>query len=465
MQRLIAKYGLAAHLALLAVAPLVLYPFFTGGLIATVLLWLSLLTALWMFLEPSMRSGESLSDSRWRVARGVSRDPLFWVLLTLAAFSGFRALNTGIALSYDAEAAAWYVSDQPFPLLPGAVDGFAFLPFAVSVAFLVLVSACRHSLGRSARHLFVLMSSTIAGLAAVIDLIVLRIGVWSGALAPLLPGEGLGCSFIGFAFGLYLIGGMVSLVAVFEQNWRSALGFVALAIGGTSAGMVAFTPFHLSGVLVIAALLMLIYALVFSKKAVSLSALFMIVSVSLAALVVGGLFVTVVSPGNPLAERLSTLPEFSFFSEKFLEIRRSLSAIAFKSWVSHLWLGTGLASFPLDFRIHAQMADWELLPRGTQAVANCWWQLLAERGVIGFMLFVLPFGFLLFSYVRRLIGCVMGFGLPHPICVIAPEVFVLFVSAGFVDCSPLRAEVLLATGSLMAISAVSFPKARRRRDV
>ena len=55
--------------------------------------------------------------------------------------------------------------------------------------------------------------------------------------------------------------------------------------------------------------------------------------------------------------------------------------------------------------------------------------------------------------------------MPHPVCVIAPVVFVLFVLAGFVDCSPLRAEVLLATGALMAISAMSFPKARRRKDV
>ena len=464
MKRLIAKYGLAAHLALLAVAPLVLYPFCDEGTIAKVLLWLSLLTLLWTILEPSMRRGERLSDSRQRVARGMMSDSLFWILLVLVAFSGFRALNTGIALSYDAETAVWSVSEQSFPLLPGAVGGSGFLPFAAAVALLVLLQACRHSLGRSARHFFVLGSSALVGLSAVIDLALLHFGSVSGMAALLPSKDGLGCSFIGFAFGLYLIGGMVALVAVFEQGWNKALGFVVLAIGGTAVGVVAFAPFHLSAALVIAAFLMLVYVLVFSGKTLPSFDCFRMVLVALVSLVLGGLFVTVVLPENAFAERLSRLPEFSFFPERFLKVRELLSGIAFKSWISHLWLGTGLASFPLDFRMYAQAADWEILPRGTVALANCWWLLLSERGVIGIMLFVLPFGALLFTYACRLIGGIANFELPHPACLIAPMALTLFVAAGFFDCSPARAEVLLATGSLMAVSAASFPRVRRRKD-
>ena len=464
VQRLIAKYGLAAHLALLAVAPLVLFPFCAEGTMATVLLWLSLLAALWTVLEPSMRRGEGLSDSRRRVAREMVSDPLFWVLLVLVVFSGFRALNTGIALSYDAETSAWYVSEQHFPLLPGAVGGSGFLPFAVATAFLVLLQACRHSLGRSARHFFVLGSSILAGLAAVIDLVLLRLGCFGDTVALLPSEDGLGCSFAGFAFGLYLIGGMVALVAVFEQGWNKTLGLVPLAIGGTAAGVIAFTPFHLSAVLIVAAFPVLIYALVFSGKALPSFDFFRIVLIVLTSLGIGGLFVTVVLPGNAFAARLSLLPEFSFFPEGFLKIRAALSAIAFKSWISHLWLGTGVASFPLDFRIHAQVADCELLPRGATAVASCWWLLLAERGVIGLALFVLPFGSLLFTYVRRLIEGMTSLELPHPACIVAPVALTLFVAAGFFDCSPVRAEVLLAMGSLVAISAVSFPRARRRKN-
>ena len=464
MQKLIAKYGLAAHLALLAVAPLVLYPFCGEGTVAKVLLWLSLLAALWMVLEPSVRSGETLSDSRRRVAGEMMSDPLFWALLVLVVFSGVRALNTGIALCYDAEASNWYVSDQSFPLLPGAVDGSGLLPFAVTVALLVLLQACRHSLGRSARYLFLLTASAFAGLAAVIDLVALGTGRFGGAGALLPPEDGLGCSCAGFAFGLYLIGGLVALVAVFERSWNRAVGLVVLAVGGTAAGMVAFAPFHLSAPLIVAGLLVLAYVLAFSGKTFPSVSLFKLVLLGLTSLVLGGLSVAVVFPGNAVAGQLSQLPEFSFFPEKFLKIREMLSAIAFKSWISHLWLGTGVSSFPLDFRMHAQAADWEAFPRGTVALANCWWLLLVERGVVGLVSFALPFGFLMFTYVRRLIGGIAGLGLPHPACIVAPAALTLFVAAGFFDCSPARAEVLLAMGALVAISAASFPRARRRKD-
>ena len=98
-------------------------------------------------------------------------------------------------------------------------------------------------------------------------------------------------------------------------------------------------------------------------------------------------------------------------------------------------------------------------------VANSWWLLLAERGVVGLMLFVLPFAFLLFTYVRRLIGGISRLELPSPTCLVAPLVLLLFIAAAFVDCSPLRVEVLLVTGSLMAISAASFPSLRKGRNV
>ena len=285
-------------------------------------------------------------------------------------------------------------------------------------------------------------------------------------MRTLLPSSnGFDCSFAGFVFGLYLIAGLIALVAVFEQNWGKALAPAVLAIGGTVAGTVAFTPPYLSIALVAVSLLTLAYVFAFSCRAFQLAGSFRIVLFSIVALVLGGLFVAVALPGGVWAERLSLLSEYKFFPDQFWKVREGLSAIAFKSWISHLWLGTGVSSFPLDFRIHAQAPDWELLPRGVAAVANSWWLLLAERGVVGLMLFVLPFAFLLFTYIRRLIGGISGWELPPPACIVAPLVLLLFVAAAFVDCSPLRVEVLLVTGSLMAISAASFPRLRREKNV
>ena len=442
MQKLIAKYGLAVHLALLAGVPVFLLPFLAASTVATVLLWFSLVAALWTVLEPSMRGGERLSDARRRVAGAIGRDPLFWLSLSAVVFSGFRALNTGIRLSYDAEAAVWRVLDPSFPILPGAVGGAGYLPFATAVAFLVLLQACRHSLGRSARQMYLLLASAFAGLAAVIDLFLIREGDF------------------GFVFGLYLVGGVVSLVSVLERNWNLALLPAALAIGGTVVGIFVFTPPYLASVLVAVGLLTFVYILVFAGKAYRSVGVFRIVLVGFAAWALGGLLVAAVLPKEVLSERLAAYSELKILPERFMEIRGALSAIAFKSWISHLWIGTGLSSFPLDFRVNAQEADWLLFPRGAATVANGWWLLLAERGLVGSVFFILPFVFLLVTYVRRLLDGVTEWGLPYPPYLIAPIALGLFAADGFFDCSQARAEVLLAAGSFMAVSAAAFPRVR-----
>lgn len=446
MQRFIAKYGLAVHLALLAVVPVFLLPFFSAGAVATALLWFSLAAAVWTVLEPSMRGGERLSDARRRVTGEIGRDPLTWLLLVVVVLSGFRALNTGIRLCYDAEAAVWRVLDPLFSVLPGAVDGSGYLPFATAVAFFVLSQACRHSLGRSARQMFILLSSVLAGLAAVIDLLVIREGDF------------------GFVFGLYLIGGVVSLVSILERDWNQALVPAVIAIGGTLVGVLVFTPPHLAAVLTAVGFLSLAYVLVASGQTFQPLGLFRIVLVGFSGFVVGGLLFAAVLSTDVLVARFAPFLDLKFVPERFFEIRGALSAIAFKSWISHLWIGTGLSTFPLDFRVNAQAADWLLLPRGATTVANGWWLLLAERGIVGFVLFILPFVFLLVTYVRRLVNGVEGWGLPHPTYLIAPIALGLFVADGFFDCSNLRTEVLLAAGSLVAVSAASFPKLRGGKD-
>ena len=463
MQKLIAKYGLAAHLALLAVAPLFLFPFCSEGKIAAVLLWLSLLAAVWTVLDPSMLADERLSEARRRVAGSIYRDPLFWASLTLVVFTGLRAVNTGIALSYDAESSVWHVSDPLMTVLPGVVGSAGDLPFAAAVALLVLLQACRHALGKRARMLFLLLASSLAGLSAVLDLAFLRLGFLDASV--LLPvNAGSGCSFAGFAFGLYLIAGTVALVAIFEQRWSGAALLPMLAIGGNVLGSFAFAPLHLSAATVPAALLALAYGLVFARKSFNVTEMLRLVAITLMSLLLGGFLVALLLPEKELAGRMAMVVGGRFFPEGFWEVREALSVVAFKSWVSHLWLGTGVASFPLDFRFNALAADWELLPRGAKTLANGWWLLLAERGVVGFMFFALPFGFLAFTYVRRLIGGLFGEGLPHPACLVAPLVFILFVAAGFFDASSLRADVLLATGALASISAASFSRRKRGQN-
>ena len=58
--KLITKYGLATHLALLASLPWALLPFLSERSLAITILWLSLLAGLWLLVEPSILGGEHL---------------------------------------------------------------------------------------------------------------------------------------------------------------------------------------------------------------------------------------------------------------------------------------------------------------------------------------------------------------------------------------------------------------------
>ena len=103
IQKAITKYGLALHLAMLAALPSALAPFVSDHALGRTVLWLSFLGALWIFIEPSIRQGEHLSQARVRVLNGIVRDPVVWFFALLVFFTGVRWLNSDIELVYDSE--------------------------------------------------------------------------------------------------------------------------------------------------------------------------------------------------------------------------------------------------------------------------------------------------------------------------------------------------------------------------
>ena len=458
MQKLIAKYGLAAHLALLAVAPLFLFPFADAADISVVLLWLSLIAAVWMAMVPSVLRGEHLQSARKRMLTSVLRDPLTWILLVVVVIAGVRAVNTGISLAYDAEKAAWHVSSAIFPILPGSVGSDGVFPFVALLSASIILLGSRHALGRSARHAFLLLATSLAGLAAVVLHLAVSKAV-PGAL-PFVDFQVGRYSFIGFVFGVYFLAGVVALFAVVENAWNFFFLLPILAIGGNAAACFSFAPVYLTLAVTVAALVMVGYMLFYASRVLQTSGKIMLFFIGTTAVVMGFFLVMLALPEKFLAVRVAPYRELSVFQDSFWDIRRVVSAMAFKSWISHLWTGTGIGSFPLDFRFGATEENWALLPRGVVSVPNGWWQLLAERGIVGGVMFLLPIGFLFVSYVRRLVGAVRDWALPHPACLLTPVLLILVGAAGFVDCSQIRPESLMIGGAILSISALSFPRKR-----
>ena len=458
MQKLIAKYGAAAHLALLAAAPLFLFPFFRADVIATALLWLSLPAAVWTFMEPSVLDGEMLHNARERVIRAMTADPLFWACLVLVAFAGIRALNSGIGLSYDAEKTVWFVSSARFPLFPGSVGFGGYLPFSAAVAATVLIQGCRHSLGRSARMGFLFLSSMLAGLAAAV---VISLAACGNAVAlAALRTKTMSSSFVGLAFSLQLLGGVTALVAAFERKWRMAMPLFAFAIGGTAAGAFAFSPALISFAGGCASVILLVYSFAFACRKLRGSSEFKYLVFCGISLTLGGLLIAAFVPEKTLAERIAPYMSFVAFPDRFWELRELMDGIALKTWLANLWIGTGIGSFPLDFRFAAKPEAWELVQGGVVAVPNGWLALLVERGLVGAVTLALPIAFLLFSYGVRLVEGVRVRAMPHPACLLTPLALAVVGVVGVYDCSVLRADALLAGMPLLAVSANSFLRKR-----
>ena len=456
MQKAIAKYGLAAHLALLAVAPLFLFQSCGAPAIASVLLWLSLIGSWWILLEPSLRGGEMLHDARRRVWRAIWRDPLFWTLLFVVVLTGIRALNTGIAMSYDFESRSWSVSSPNFPILPGSHAESGVLPFAAAVALGVVVTGCRHALGRSARMAFLLVASALSGLAA--SILVLqashgdKVANWAMECGP--------CWLYhpGVAFAIFLLCGTVALYGAFERGWNAAVLLVVFAVGGNAAGLFVFAP--ALDVVVFAAAEVVLFVVVFVVACRTLrgSGEFRMLVVFSIALVLGTLFVVSVLPEDVVAAKTAPIVAMDFLPADMLARRGVLSDAAFKSWVSHPWVGVGMGAFQFSLRFSVSASDWALVPQGIAAVPNGWRQLLVERGIVGSVAMALPFGFLLFTYFRRAVSCVRARRLPGPTVVVAPLAVLPLVATARFDCSLLRPDVLVITGAILAVSAKSFPK-------
>ena len=468
MQKAISKYGLAAHLALLAVAPLFLFPFCGDEWIGHALLWLSLQSFLWILMEPSRRQGEMLHDARYRVFTSIFKDPLFWFSLVLVAIAFVRWQNGGVGMAYDAENSVWSLAQPSLPFLPGSRTGSGYLPFVVVVAVSVLMQGGRHALGKSARGCFLFIASTLAGFAAIIATVSAACG-HVGALAAT-ECQMTDASFAGNGFGLHLAGAMVALVIAFDRKWKRAMPLMIVAVAGCGVGLYVFSPDFVIVAYAAAAVLSLVFSLVYAQRKVGGLVAPKCLSILLISVAAGVVLTMGVVPASVKEARFAFLSQenWKLLSDDFMAARESLSSIALAVFKEHAWLGTGLGSFGLDIRFQATDADWTRFVSAQQGALNGWWQLIAERGISGAIFFVSPLFFLLWTYVLRAVeavrrlfvagrlGDVTAF---QPTCALGPIVLAATVACGFIDHSFWRPETMMAVATVFAMSGSSFPAA------
>ncbi len=455
MQDFLTKCGLAAHLALTAVAPLFLFPFCEAGDVAGVLLALSLISAFWILLSPSRLKGEEPYEARTRVLSSIVRDPLFWVLVVGLLYAIVSWLNTGIGMAYNAEDAVWYRASAASDVLPASVKGHGSLCAATALALLVVVTGARQALGRSARATLLYLFSLSGGVAALFNLAVLFMGS-EGSLKAVAC-SWTSASYAGVGFGLLFLTSLASLELVFEAKERRRVFLNAFAAGACASGMLFFMPLELSLPFLAVGIIFILVSCLRLAVVSEANDAFKYLSVLALASLVPILTIIGIASDELLTARGALFSRGTFFPENWLEIRATLDRIAHLSWKDVPWLGTGVGSFALDLRFGAEPMDWAILPAGQATTLNGWWQVLVETGIVGLLLMLLTPAFLLFTWLFRLFHFFKGRKVMVLAAILGIAALALVWTEAFGSVSLCRPEVMILVCALLAVAGKAFP--------
>ncbi|MBR1588640.1 MAG: hypothetical protein IJ658_09985 [Kiritimatiellae bacterium] len=474
-QKLITKYGLATHLALLASLPFALHPFLSGRGLGITTLWLSGIALLWLLVEPSILAGERLSGARARVRREIACDPLFWCFLVVIAFAAMRWLNSGIALRYDAEQAVWAVAPPAVDMLPASAGDAGFVPFAVVVGIAVLSLGLLHGLGLAARVSFGMTAGFFFGVAGLVCAGSACLGnetfvqlAQMGFLPrpPVAP-----VPFYGTSFGLALLLSLVAGLQAEGRKWSASRLFFCVAVAGNLAGLLFFTPPILAIGYLAATSLFMVFAFVHLSRHGSPGG----VAYSLTMIVFGSALAIcllfAMAPDNVVKAKTEGVDFAAAFPDAYRQVSSLLNGLGRSMWNQSPWRGAGVGAFNLQAQFLAEKADWELLAPGVSSALNGYWTVLAERGILGCMLLAGIGCMLVFEWGRSLVRAVAIVRAREdadififactPMAWVAMLALALFCAEALFSPVFSCSVALFAVVAVVALSAASFPRVPR----
>ena len=468
----VSKYGLATHLALAAALPAALAQFVSANVLACVVLWVSFLTLVWILMEPSVYSGETVSAARWRVIHGVLHDPLAWFLLFVVIFACCRWLNSGVKLSFDPEAAAWSVKDPFLTFLPASAGEEGFLPFALACAALSVIVGVKHALGRNARLWFGVFSGTVSATGAFAAAI--YAGVGDAAFKELAMRSFGAPYFLGTLYALFLPLAVACGVEAEERGMKKARLALAWAVAGNALGAYVFLPLSLSLPYFLITVLLAALALALAARRANAAVAARAASMLFFGVIIAAFTFMVLPDTDIQGRKMEGFEMEKVFTPALADRNEALRRIAKTMWLEHPWAGVGVGAFKLHAPFCATKEDWTVLPPAPKDGSNGYFTLIAERGIMGGLIWLAGIGFLLWFWGRRLVGAFVwqkeqdeGRAFLHnmptivwagPLVLTACAVDAWF-SSGF-PLTPLAACAMAA----LSLSAASFPKVKRRSD-
>ena len=498
LERLVTKYGLALHLVLLGVT-LFSFLFHRPLAYGISLLWFSLLVIEFLFLLPSVHTGENYVEARARVASKILHDPFFFIGIAILLFALCQMWNSNCALEYDPIAGVWQMSAPPSKGLPFSVSSpFSHFTFFVLLACFVTGLALRDAVSKGGKRLVVNNFAIISGLVAFYFVLQVFLGreltLFSGT-SVLTPGDGFAARFVrstggqmmGATFGFWAILSFGCYLESYRHHCSSLMRFCLLFFGIvsnlTAAVLYLNTAFALTVLLV--AFLLLIYSAVFISGMDNGLACFRFVFFVIPCLAAVWALATYVVPDNPLREKIQFLQngdykaEFSAWNES-RELRQNA---ALQIWQDHPWRGVGVNGFKhyvglildrddedLDRRKRAQRytKSWKIIRKNQNLVFNDYYQTLCEYGLLGtglflaaLICFLIPIGDQMRLLFTRENGQTkFGFFEISPMCW-AGVPAILLVGAGAWFGSPLHSQTLLLSWVVLLAAFPGFLPAKK----
>ena len=464
--KVITKYGLATHLALLASLPFSLAPFVPERPLGITILWLSFFSFLWLLLEPSILAGEHLSLARVRVRRGIIRDPLFWFFLLVIVFAGVRWLNGDVCLRYNSEESIWFVSEPKMALLPASVGESGFLPFSVAVGIGILSLGILHGIGLSARISFGLTTGFLFGVGGWCAGVFVCLG-WQPLLASATAGF-LSGPFYGTCFGLGMLLSLIAGVQAEARKWAAARLLFCVGISGNLFGLLFFAPPLAIACYVVVCLIYLLLCLVHLSRTSSLGSVAYCLTMILFAVALALSLFLAVAPDQVVSLKSEGIGLATAFPEVYHESNGILNRICRSIWEESPWRGAGIGAFALKAQFLAEKTDWQVLPPNVSRALNGYWMLLAERGILGCIIFVAAVILFLFTWFRNLVRAVVYlrqrddadffmFACTPMVWTVPGLLALVGVEAVFTPVFS-RSVTLFAIVTIFALAAASFPR-------
>lgn len=378
---LLTKYWVLAHLLVLA-GTLCFAPALSAGFG----LWAAASLLLMALCLPPVLRGESFWLARTRAAHALRDDVVTWAGLLAVLYVGVGLLNGPRTLVYVSELRRWLWSSPKLPFLPSSVEPAEGVAFWVGLLCALACAVTIRAVLPRGQRLFALVGlGLLTGLLTVLG----------GGIA-VATGGAPAFAWLGGRFDVSVLWTLMFCVCLGiagEEFLEDRTRTCAWALGGAflnEAGLFAFGTPAFVGVAVVLGVVWLAFA-AFATRASGRGRRLLWNSVLMLPVLFGAGVGLALVPGAALAREGVTAESLSAAWQAFAAQWPFRAGLALEVFGANPMLGAGPEGFAHNARFYVSGSlGWSLWKSGGAWVPCDFLRLLAERGMVGALLLLLP---------------------------------------------------------------------------